>query len=74
MGQLRARLGQGHASTPTPARPAFYKFADEPIIDTWADVYPDLFEDQEEMPARLREQVQYPPQLMHVQFDDVYIY
>ena len=55
-------------------QPAFYKFADEPIINTWADVYPDLFEDQEEMPARLREQVQYPPQLMHVQFDDVYIY
>ena len=51
-----------------------YKFADEPIINTWADVYPDLFKEREEMPAPLREQVQYPPQLMHVQFDDVYIY
>ena len=40
VGQLRARLGQGHASTPTPARSSLYKFADEPIIDTWADIYP----------------------------------
>jgi uncharacterized protein len=51
-----------------------YKFADEPIIDTWAEIYPDLFQEKESMPPRLREQVQYPPQLMHIQFDDVYIY
>jgi hypothetical protein len=37
-------------------------------------VYPDLFRDKAEMPARLRDQVQYPVQLMHAQYDDLYIY
>lgn len=51
-----------------------YKFADEPVINTWAEIYPDLFQEKEEMPPNLRDQVQYPVQLMHTQFDDVYIY
>jgi uncharacterized protein len=51
-----------------------YKFADEPIINSWAKIYPDLFEEREEMPSELAEQVQYPVQLMHIQFDDLYIY
>ena len=51
-----------------------YKYKDEPVIDTWADIYPDLFKDRQEMPDRLAEQVQYPPQLMHLQFDDTFIY
>ena len=52
-----------------------YKWKGEPVVDTWADIYPDLFKDRR---TRCRsgsiEQVQYPPQLMHLQFDDVYIY
>ena len=51
-----------------------YKFADEPIINTWADIYPDLFKDKAEMPPALRDQVQYPPQLFHIQFDDLNVY
>ncbi len=51
-----------------------YKWRDEPVIDTWQDIYPDLFKDKATMPARLRDQVQYPVQLMHLQFDDLYIY
>jgi uncharacterized protein len=52
----------------------FYKWKDEPVVDTWADIYPDVFKAREEMPGRLRDQVQYPVQLMHVQFDDTYIF
>jgi uncharacterized protein len=52
----------------------FYKWKDEPVVDTWADIYPDLFKGRDEMPQRLAEQVQYPPQLMHIQFDDTFIY
>ncbi|HEV2814664.1 MAG TPA: UPF0182 family protein [Solirubrobacteraceae bacterium] len=51
-----------------------YKWKDEPVVDTWADIYPDLFKNRDAMPDRLAEQVQYPPQLMHIQFDDTFIY
>ncbi|MDQ5807730.1 MAG: UPF0182 family protein, partial [Actinomycetota bacterium] len=51
-----------------------YKWKDEPVVDTWADIYPDLFKGRDDMPPRLAEQVQYPPQLMHIQFDDTFIY
>ncbi|HEV3002133.1 MAG TPA: UPF0182 family protein [Solirubrobacteraceae bacterium] len=51
-----------------------YKWKDEPVVDTWADVYPDLFKSRDAMPPRLAEQVQYPVQLMHIQFDDTFIY
>jgi uncharacterized membrane protein (UPF0182 family) len=51
-----------------------YRWKDEPVVNTWADIYPDLFKDRDAMPERLVEQVQYPPQLMHLQFDDLYIY
>lgn len=51
-----------------------YKWKDEPVVDTWADIYPDLFQSRDVMPQPLVEQVQYPPQLMHIQFDDTFIY
>ena len=51
-----------------------YKFADEPIINSWDAIYPSLFKDVEEAPADVREQFQYPVQLMHIQMDDLYIY
>lgn len=49
-----------------------YQFADEPIINTWKAIYPDLFKARKEMPAEVREQVQYPRALMSVQFNMVY--
>lgn len=52
----------------------FYRFSDGPIISAWARVYPELFRPKEEMPEKVREQVQYPVQLFHIQFDDVYVY
>jgi uncharacterized membrane protein (UPF0182 family) len=51
-----------------------YRWQHEPIIDTWAEIYPDLFADADTMPEPVREQVQYPRQLFHLQFDDLYIY
>jgi uncharacterized membrane protein (UPF0182 family) len=51
-----------------------YKFADEPIVNSWDAIYPGLLRSESEMPPELREQVQYPVQLMHVQMDDWYIY
>jgi uncharacterized membrane protein (UPF0182 family) len=50
-----------------------YKWADEPVLNTLAEIYPDLFVAREKMPADVRSQIQYPVQLMHVQFDDQYI-
>ncbi|MDH3590812.1 MAG: UPF0182 family protein, partial [Planctomycetota bacterium] len=50
-----------------------YKFADEPVLNTLADIYPDLFTAESEMPASVRKQLQYPTQLLHVQFDDLYV-
>jgi uncharacterized membrane protein (UPF0182 family) len=51
-----------------------YKWQNEPVVNMWQDVYPKLFRPKTEMPARLKEQVQYPFQLFHAQFDDEYIY
>jgi uncharacterized protein len=51
-----------------------YQIADEPVVETWAAIYPSLFEPADAMPADVREQIQYPVQLMHAIFDDLYIY
>ena len=50
----------------------FYKISDEPIIESWATIYPGLFTPGETMPPSVREHLQYPKQLFHIQFDDVY--
>ena len=55
-------------------RVAFYPIEDEPIARTWAAIYPDLFEPVDAMPEEVRAQLQYPVQLMHTIFDDLYIY
>jgi hypothetical protein len=52
----------------------FYKFADEPVINTWATIYPDLFRPASEMPAEVRLNVQYPMEMMNIQFNKVYPY
>jgi uncharacterized protein len=50
----------------------FYRIADEPVLNTWANVYPSLFTDGQEMPQNIRAHLQYPRHLMHIQFDDIY--
>lgn len=50
----------------------FYKVADEPVINTWAKVYPTLFKTLDEMPEGVRSQLNYPLELFHAQFDDTY--
>lgn len=50
----------------------FYKVADDPIVNAWAAIYPDLFEPGEAMPAAVRAQLNYPLQWFHIQFDDIY--
>ena len=52
----------------------FYKISDKPLIKAWAGVYPDLFTDGDTMPASVRAHLTYPVHMLHVQFDDVYIY
>jgi uncharacterized membrane protein (UPF0182 family) len=49
-----------------------YKFADEPIVDTWARIYPTLFHSRAEIPPQVAEHLQYPVQLFHLQFDNIY--
>lgn len=50
-----------------------YVQTEDPIMEAWQDVYPSLFRPIDEMPARQREQVQYPIQLMHLLFDDIFM-
>ena len=49
----------------------FYRIADDPIVETWARIYPGLFETGP-MPAPVAEQLTYPLQWFHLQFDDIY--
>ena len=49
----------------------FYKVADDPIVNSWAKIYPDLFETAE-MPVPVEAQLTYPLQWFHIQFDDIY--
>jgi len=50
----------------------FYKISNDPITETWAAIYPDLFTPGSEMPAEVRQHMQYSVQLFHIQFDDIY--
>ena len=50
----------------------FYKVADDPIVNSWDAIYPDLFEAAPEMPAPVEAQLTYPLQWFHIQFDDIY--
>ena len=51
---------------------AFYQLTDDPIVNSWARVYPDLFKRASSMPAGVKAQLTYPLQWFHVQFDDIY--
>ena len=50
----------------------FYKIADDPIVNAWAECYPELFEAAASMPEAVRAQLNYPLQWFHIQFDDIY--
>jgi uncharacterized membrane protein (UPF0182 family) len=49
-----------------------YQMTDDPIVSTWARVYPGLFTPASQMPEAVRAQLTYPLQWFHVQFDDIY--
>jgi len=49
-----------------------YQFSDEPVIATWAATYPTLFKKKGSMPADVRSHVQYPQELMSIQFNLIY--
>ncbi len=51
---------------------AFYQMTDDPIVSSWARVYPDLFRRASTMPTQVKAQLTYPLQWFHVQFDDIY--
>ncbi len=50
----------------------FYKIADDPIVNTWERIYPDLFTPGAAMPGDVGAQLTYPQQWLHIQFDDIY--
>lgn len=52
----------------------FYRFADEPVVETWAATYPGLLKKKEEMPPEIRAHIQYPQELMSIQFNKIYPY
>jgi uncharacterized membrane protein (UPF0182 family) len=49
-----------------------YQIADDPIVSTWARVYPSLFRPGTAMPEAVRAHLTYPLQWFHIQFDDIY--
>jgi uncharacterized membrane protein (UPF0182 family) len=51
-----------------------YIWKHDPIIDTYAAMYPHLFQPKSAMPTLLAQQVQYPQSLMHAQFADAFAY
>lgn len=53
---------------------SLYRISDDPVIETWSRVYPEMFKDVADMPEALQSQITYPTQLFHYQFDDLWIY
>ncbi|MGH9442515.1 MAG: UPF0182 family protein [Thermoanaerobaculia bacterium] len=52
----------------------FYVIKDGPVIRAYEKIYPGLFTPGDKMPDGVRKQLTYPTQLLHIQFDDLYIY
>ena len=52
----------------------FYKIKDSPVVRAYEKIYPGLFTPADKMPEGVKKQLTYPKQLLHVQFDDLYIY
>lgn len=51
-----------------------FKISDKPIVNTWSKIYPGLFEEKNQMPQEVAQQMVYPIYLFHALFDDLYIY
>lgn len=45
----------------------FYKFDDEPIVNTYSKIFPTLIKDKEEMPEGLKDHVKYPQDYFDLQ-------
>jgi len=50
----------------------FVKIADDPIVNAWERIYPGLLEPASAMPGAVADQLTYPLQWFHIQFDDIY--
>ncbi len=50
-----------------------YQISDDPVTRSWDQIYPGLLQPESAMPGQVREHLQYPRQMFHAQFDDVYI-
>ena len=50
----------------------FYQLSNDPIVRAWAECFPDLFTPIARAPESVREQLHYPLQWFHLQFDDIY--
>ena len=45
----------------------YYKYDNEPIVDAYAKIFPDLFKDRDEMPEGLKYHVKYPQDFFNLQ-------
>lgn len=45
----------------------YYKFADEPMVNTYEKIFPELFTDKEDMPEGLKAHVRYPQDFFDLQ-------
>jgi len=45
----------------------FYQMENEPVVETWAKIFPDLFTPASEMPPELREHLRYPEDMFRLQ-------
>ena len=45
----------------------FYKYKDEPVVNTYQNIFPDLIKDKEEMPKGLKAHVRYPQDFFNMQ-------
>ena len=53
----------------------FYIFEpDDPLIQTYSKIFPDLFKDKSEMPASLQEHVRYPSDMFRIQAEKFTVY
>lgn len=45
----------------------FYKFQDEPIVNAYDEIFPNLLKDKDEMPIMLKEHIRYPQDFFNLQ-------
>ena len=52
----------------------YYVMEEEPLIDTYSKIFPDLFKPYEDMPEGLKDHIRYPSEFFNVQMDMYRIY